>query len=255
VWNGIKQLTSRDDQLCQTEGSALQNGTSDSDKSSHEDSIASSKPVPKVHCAKTAEGSTEIQGSDGRSLDQRVVGFDRSVSGRYIDLWKLGVNRVVASDATKEGKRETHGEKNGYNNAEIHEPLKRLPSFAQKGVHLAVWSKAVGGGREATRGARYLLPRLSRWKESGPLGLYSDRKSDWKTHAPRPVACKLYVATQTARFPSGPNYGKTSQTVDRSSGIYQAGVKRGCSLGLVECYGDFASSDNDNPYELGAPFW
>lgn len=131
----MKQPTSRDDQLRETESGTLQDGTSDSNKSSHEDCIPSSELVPKVHCAEASDGGAEIERSDGGSLYQGVVGLDGPGSRRYIDLMKLGVDRTIASDAAKEREGESHGEKDGDNNAEVHEPLERLSSLTEKGVH------------------------------------------------------------------------------------------------------------------------
>lgn len=102
MWYGRERLTSRDDQLGQTEGSTLQNGTRDSDKGSHEDSVSSSEFVTKVHGTQASKGSAKIEGGNGRSLDQGVVGLHRPMSGGYIDLGKLGVDRVIAGDAAKE---------------------------------------------------------------------------------------------------------------------------------------------------------
>ena len=86
------------------------------------------------------------------------------------------------------------------------------------------------------------------------LGFYGSRRSDWKTHVPRRVVFKLYVAIREACSPRDPILGAL-ETADRSSGMCEAGVKRGCSTKLIRCYGDVASSDDDNPYGLGPPFW
>ena len=100
-----------------------------------------------------------------------------------------------------------------------------------------------------------MLQRLNCWKELGPLGVYGNRRSVQKTHISRPVVVELYVTIRAACFPSGPNVVGNLETADRSSGICEAERKRGRSTGLAQSYGDVASSDDDNPYGLGAPFW
>jgi len=64
------------------------------------------------------------------------------MSGGYVDLWELSVDGVVAGDAAEKRERETHGEKDGYNDAKVHEPLERLTSVTQESVHCAVPAKA-----------------------------------------------------------------------------------------------------------------
>ena len=85
-------LTSRYNQLRQTECSALQNGTRDSNESAYEDCVSSSESITKVHRTEASKGSAKIERGDSRSFDQGIVGLDRSMSGRYIDLGKLRVN-------------------------------------------------------------------------------------------------------------------------------------------------------------------
>jgi hypothetical protein len=64
------------------------------------------------------------------------------MSGRYIDLRELSVDGMVTGDSAKERERETHGEKDGHNNAEVHEALERLTPFVQESVHPAVCPRA-----------------------------------------------------------------------------------------------------------------
>jgi len=42
---------------------------------------------------------------------------------------------MITGDAAKERQGETHGEKDGYDYAKVHEPLEWLASFAEKSVH------------------------------------------------------------------------------------------------------------------------
>jgi hypothetical protein len=61
--------------------------------------------------------------------------LDSASSGRRVDGREKGVERLISSDTAEERKRETHGQKDGYDDAKIHHLLEGLAPFSEHRLH------------------------------------------------------------------------------------------------------------------------